>query len=325
MQHEIIASAGAGRMGRGLAVVFALAGHRVSLVDLKQREDATAYLDAATTEIRGTLEMLVACGMIGAGDVDRVATRVGYVGMDGADAALAEADVIFEGVPEVLDAKRAVFAFISDAAKPDAIIASTTSTILSDELQGMVSHPERFLNAHWLNPAYVIPLVEISPHAGTDLAVTESVQQLLESIGKVPVLCKPSPGYIVPRLQALVMNEAARLVQEGVASAEDVDRAVRLGFGMRYASMGLLEFVDFGGLDILYYASGYMSRTVDKHRYETPEIVEQKMKAGDIGVRTGKGLYDWSGVDVPDYRDQTVSRLVGLLRREGLFKPPVID
>ena len=150
MQHEIIAAAGAGRMGRGLAVVFALAGHRVALVDLKQREDAATYLDAAATEILGTLEMLVACGMIDAGDVDRVATRVGCVGMDGADAALAEADVIFEGVPEVLDAKREAFAFISDAAKPDAILASTTSTILSDELQCMVSHPERFLNAHWL-------------------------------------------------------------------------------------------------------------------------------------------------------------------------------
>ena len=280
MQHKIIAAAGAGRMGRGLAVVFALAGHRVALVDLKQREDAATYLDAAATEIRSTLEMLVAGGMIGAGDVDRVATRVGYVGMDGADAALAEADVIFEGVPEVLDAKREVFAFISDAAKPDAIIASTTSTILSDELQGMVSHPERFLNAHWLNPAFLVPLVELSPGAGTDPEVTARLVGLLEGIGKVPVVMKASPGFIVPRIQALAMNEAARLYEEGVASAEDIDKATKYGLGFRFAILGMLEFIDWGGGDILHHASRYMADSTGQDRFEAPEIIGRNMAEG---------------------------------------------
>ena len=319
MQHEIIASAGAGRMGRGLAVVFALAGHRVSLVDLKQREDATAYLDAATTEIRGTLEMLVACGMIGADDVDRVATRVSYAGMDGADAALADADVIFEGVPEVLEAKREAFAFISDAAKPDAILASTTSTILSDELQGMVSNPERFLNAHWLNPAFLVPLVELSPAAGTYPEVTARLVRLLEGIGKVPVVMEASPGFIVPRIQALAMNEAARLYEEGVASAEDIDKATKYGLGFRFAILGMLEFIDWGGGDILHHASRYMADATGQDRFEAPEIIGRNMAEGRLGLRSGSGFMEYEGMDVPAYQRERLSAFVGMLKHMGML------
>ena len=319
MQHEIVAAAGAGRMGRGLAVVFALAGHRVSLVDLKQREDAAAYLDAAATEIRSTLEMLVACGMIGASDVDRVATRVGYVGMDGADAALAEADVIFEGVPEVLDAKREAFALISNAAKPDAILASTTSTILSDELQGMVSHPERFLNAHWLNPAFLVPLVELSPGAGTDPEVTARLVRLLEGIGKVPVVMKASPGFIVPRIQALAMNEAARLYEEGVASAEDIDKATKYGLGFRFAILGMLEFIDWGGGDILHHASRYMADATGQDRFEAPEIIGRNMAEGRLGLRSGSGFMEYEGMDVPAYQRERLSAFVGMLKHMGML------
>ena len=140
------------------------------------------------------------------------------------------------------------------------IIASTTSTILVDDLSSAVEHPERFLNAHWLNPAFLVPLVEISPGARTDPAVTARVKALLEGVGKVPVVCAARPGYIVPRIQALAMNEAARMVEEGVASAEDIDKAIKYGFGFRFAVLGMLEFIDWGGGDILYYASRYLDR-----------------------------------------------------------------
>ena len=173
-------------------------------------------------------------------------------------AALAGAGIVFEGVPEVVDLKREVLAAASKCVGPDVIIASTTSTILVDDLSGAVEHPERFLNVHWLNPAYLIPLVEISPGAATDPAVIAQVKALLEGIGKVPVVCAATPGFIVPRIQALAMNEAARMVEEGVASAEDIDKAIRYGFGFRYAVLGLLEFIDWGGGDILYYASRYL-------------------------------------------------------------------
>ena len=155
-------------------------------------------------------------------------------------AALAGAGMVFEGVPEVVELKREVLAAASKCVAPDAIIASTTSTILVDDLSGAIDHPERFLNVHWLNPAYLIPLVEISPGAATDPAVTARVKALLEGIGKVPVVCAATPGFIVPRIQALAMNEAARMVEQGVASPEDIDKAIRYGFGFRFAVMGML-------------------------------------------------------------------------------------
>ena len=111
---------------------------------------------------------------------------------------------------------------------------------------------------HWLNPAYVIPVVELSTHPGTAAAVLARAKALMESIGKLPVVCGATPGYIVPRLQALVMNEAARMVEEGVATAEEIDKATRYGLGLRFAALGVVEFIDFGGADILHHASREM-------------------------------------------------------------------
>ena len=322
MTREIIAAAGAGRMGRGLAIVFAYAGHAVRLVDLKAREDAEVYLGGARAEIAETLEMLVTTGMIGEDDVDRIAGRVHYVGAGKAKDALAGADVIFEGVPETLDAKRAAFAVIGEHARPDAIVASTTSTILSDELQGMIAHPERFLNAHWLNPAYLVPLVELSPGGGTDPGTTVRLKTLLEGIGKVPVVMKPSPGFIVPRIQALAMNEAARLVEEGVATPEDIDKATLYGLGFRFAILGMLEFIDWGGGDILHHASRYMADATGEDRFEAPEIIKRNMEEGRIGLRTGQGFLDYEGMDVPAYRRERLSAFVGMLRHLGLLHAP---
>ena len=317
--QERIATAGAGRMGRGLAVVFALAGHRVALVDLKVREDAPAYLAEVRGEIRATLDMLVACGMISAGDVDRVAARIDCVAETGAASALAEADVIFEGVPEVLDTKRDAFAFIGEHARRDAIVASTTSTILADDLQGMVAQPERFLNAHWLNPAFLVPLVEVSPGARTDPAVTDRLKALLERIGKVPVVMKASPGFIVPRIQALAMNEAARIYEEGVASAEDIDTATKYGLGFRFAILGVLEFIDWGGGDILHHASRYMADATGEDRFEAPDIIGRNMEEGRIGLRSGQGFLDYEGLDVPAYQRERLAAFVAMLKHMGML------
>jgi 3-hydroxybutyryl-CoA dehydrogenase len=240
-------------------------------------------------------------------------------------AALANAGIVFEGVPEVVDLKREVLAAASKCVGPDIIIASTTSTILVDDLSGSVEHPGRFLNVHWLNPAYLIPLVEISPGAATDPAVIARVKTLLEGIGKVPVVCAATPGFIVPRIQALAMNEAARMVEEGVASAEDIDKAIRYGFGFRYAVMGLLEFIDWGGGDILYYASRYLEGALGSDRYRAPEVISRNMHDGRIGMRTGAGFLDYSGLDVDAYREQRLAALVDLLRHFGLARPPVLD
>ncbi|MEM6662982.1 MAG: 3-hydroxybutyryl-CoA dehydrogenase [Pseudomonadota bacterium] len=319
--RETIAAAGAGRMGRGLAIVFAYAGHPVHLVDLKAREDASGWLGAAEAEILGTLNILVGCGMIGEGDIDRIAGRVSYVPFSAAPEALADAAVIFEGVPETLEAKAEALAAVSSHAAPDAIIASTTSTILSDDLQGMVIGPERFLNAHWLNPAFLVPLVEISPGQATDPDVTASLVTMLEAIGKMPVVMKASPGFIVPRIQALAMNEAARIYEEGVANAEDIDKATVFGLGFRFAILGMLEFIDWGGGDILHHASRYMSDATGEDRFEAPDVIGRNMAEGRIGLRTGQGFLNYEGMDIPAYQRKRLSAFVAMLRHLGLFRP----
>jgi 3-hydroxybutyryl-CoA dehydrogenase len=323
----MIACLGAGRMGRGIAVAFAYAGHDVALVDFKPRdpEAFAALAEAATAEIAATLRSLSAIGLFDAAHVAAIAARVRVVAAAEAGPALRAAEVIFEGVPEIPALKREVLAMASRLAGPDPIIASTTSTILVDDISGAVEHPGRFLNAHWLNPAYLIPLVEVSPGTATDSAVLARLRSILEGIGKKPITCAPSPGYIVPRIQALAMNEAARMVGEGVASAEDLDAAIRYGFGPRFAVLGLIEFIDWGGGDILHHASRYLTDTLGSDRYAAPPIIGENMASGKLGLRSGQGFYDYAGVDIDAYRQQRLAAFATLLQGMGLVRPPVTE
>jgi 3-hydroxybutyryl-CoA dehydrogenase len=323
---EPIACLGAGRMGRGIAVVFAYAGHDVALVDVKTRDNASfeKLSGDALNEVRTVLGTLASFGLFDPAAVESLMTRVSVVPEGAAQAALSSASIIFEGVPEVLDLKREALARASRLAGPKPIIASTTSTILVDDLSSAVEHPERFLNAHWLNPAFLVPLVELSPGVATDPAITARVKALLEGVGKVPVVCAARPGYIVPRIQALAMNEAARMVEEGVASAEDIDKAVKYGFGFRFAVLGMLEFIDWGGGDILYYASRYLTGALANERYAAPDIVERNMAEGRRGLRDGAGFLNYEGLDVEAYRGERLKALVDLLAHFGLNRPPVL-
>jgi 3-hydroxybutyryl-CoA dehydrogenase len=324
--REKIACLGAGRMGRGIAAVFAYAGHPVEIVDFKPRpaEDFDKVRHEASEEVRGTLRTLAQLGMFDEAAVDVIASRVRVVPESKAASAISSSPVIFEGVPEVLDLKRDALARASKLASADSIIASTTSTILVDDLSSAVENPERFLNAHWLNPAYLVPLVEVSPGKLTAPAVTKKLNALLDSVGKVPVVCAPSPGYIVPRIQALAMNEAARMVEEGVASAEDIDKAIKYGFGFRFAVLGLLEFIDWGGGDILYYASRYLTQSLGNERYAAPDIIERNMKEGRIGLKTGQGFLNYENLDLEAYRRERLKAFAQMLGQLGLVKPPVL-
>lgn len=318
------AAVGAGRMGRGIAIAFAYAGHRIALVDLRERDEAGwQHLQAqARAEIQASLEALAQLGAIEPAQIARIVERVELVRAQAAPAALAGAELVFEGVPETLDAKREAFATLNRLCRPDAVLTSTTSSILVTQLAELVERPERFLNMHWLNPAYVIPVVELSCHPGTDPQVLERTKATLAAVGKLPVVCGPTPGYIVPRLQALVMNEAARMVQEGAATAEEIDKATRYGLGLRFAALGVVEFIDFGGCDILHHASREMSATIDAARYAAPEIVDQMVAQGRLGLKSGSGFYDYGGRDLGAYRRDVLSRTLGMLRHAGLWHPP---
>ena len=325
--RSAIACLGAGRMGRGIAVAFAYAGHPVTMIDVKagRSVEQFAKLEAeALDEVRKTLDTLARIGMLKENEASVIIARVSVVPANARTEALAGAGIVFEGVPEIVELKREVLGDASRSVGSDVIIASTTSTILVDDLSDAIEHPERFLNVHWLNPAYLIPLVEISPGKATDPKIVARVKALLEGIGKVPVVCAATPGFIVTRIQALAMNEAARMVEEGVASAEEIDKAIRYGFGFRYAVLGLLEFIDWGGGDILYYASRYLEGALGSDRYRAPDVIANNMRDGRIGLRSGAGFMDYAGLDVDAYREKRLADMVEMLRHFGLARPPIL-
>jgi len=240
---ETVAVLGPGRIGRQIALTFALAGHHVVLVDLKDRSvaDSELALADARREIARDVALMVEEQVVpedeAARGLERIEERIG-LGDLGACAFVQEA------LPESVELKRATFTRLSEVISADAIVASASSTISPSHLADAVARPERFLVAHWLNPAHIIPLVEVVPGPRTTTATVERTLRWLERLGKTPVRCADSPGFIGPRIQVLLMNEAVRLVEEGVATPEDVDRAFRAGMGFRYGRDGLPLRVD---------------------------------------------------------------------------------
>jgi 3-hydroxybutyryl-CoA dehydrogenase len=263
---------------------------------------------------------LVQLGTLRADQMGTLLARVQLVPAADAPAAIAAAELLLEGVPETLAAKRDAFDVINRHGSDDAIITSTTSSLLVTQLAALVRRPERFLNMHWLNPAYIIPVVELSTHPALLPEVLARTKALMQGIGKLPVVCGPTPGYIVPRLQALVMNEAARMVQEGVATAEDIDKATRYGMGLRFAAIGVVEFIDFGGVDILHHASREMAASISAERYTAPAIVGQMFEAGQLGLKTASGFHNYQGRDLVAYRREVLARVLALLQQAGMWR-----
>ncbi|MCB5364125.1 3-hydroxybutyryl-CoA dehydrogenase [Pusillimonas sp. CC-YST705] len=317
-----VAALGAGRMGRGIALAYALSGQAVTVIDFKARTDEAwqKLQQEAQAEMLLTLRQLADLDALPAEDVQACLENIQLCRLQEAEPVLAAARLIYEAVPETLEAKRDALGRLGQLAAPDALVASTTSTMLASDLSPMITHPERFMNAHWLNPAYLIPLVEISAHPGTSPDAVKRLRDDLTSIGKVPVECACSPGYIVPRLQTLVMNEAARMVEEGVATAEQIDLATRYGLGFRFAAIGVLEFIDFGGNDILFYASRYLADTLDPARFSAPEIVERYMHDGRNGLRSQQGFHSYENKDLEAYRRDVLARVLAMSRHFGLSR-----
>jgi 3-hydroxybutyryl-CoA dehydrogenase len=305
---------GPGRIGRQIALAFALGGSRVSLVDVKDRPAggaATVFADARR-EIRRDLALMAEEGVIAAAEIgpalDRIEERTGLDGLEGCG-------FVQEALPELLDLKRDVLARLSARVGPEAIIASTSSTISPRHMADAVRGTERFLVVHWLNPAHIIPLVEVVPGVATAPTVVERTVAFLDKLGKVPVRCADSPGFIGPRMQALLMNEAVRLVEEGVATPEDVDRAFKAGMGFRYATVGIFEFIDWGGVDILHRASGFLARSLGDDRFRPARLVEEKIARNELGPKTGRGFFDYAGDRREAFETAKVRDLLRQLKR----------
>lgn len=316
-----IAVIGAGRMGRGIALSFAFSGYQLHLCDSEERSDEafSELADSVAREIETELKLLQRLQLVSAEQAQRIANRILVVARSASAVPLGQADFVFEAVAEILEVKRSTYAWLNTVMPNTAVIGSTTSSMLVDTLAEFVANSNRFLNTHWLNPALLMPLIEMSPGQNTSDEAVTSMKALLDSIGKQPVICSASPGFIVPRIQALALTEAARCVEEGVASAEDIDKAIRIGFGVRYAVLGLLEFIDWGGGDIVYYGTQYLADALDDKRFSVPEIVKENMRENRNGIRDGQGFYDYRNRDVDSYREERLGDFIKLLQHLSLL------
>lgn len=310
-----IAIVGAGRMGIGIATALLLsdAGCRVALVDVKERKEGEERdaLNRARAEIASNLNLLRELGVF-EGSADRLVSTISMHRVLGE--AVSGCDFVFEALPEKPDLKQALITSMEPLLNDDTIISSATSTINLSTFWEVARKPERIVTAHWLNPAFIIPLVEVSTGEKTSAEAAGKIRRFLLQIGKIPVMIKDSPGFIVPRIQVAAMNEAVRIVEEGVASPEDVDTAIKAGFGFRLAVLGLIEFIDLGGLDILFHASRFLYDKFGRDQYRPLQSIVEKMEKGEVGPRSGKGFYDYSKVDTEAMFRKRYRGFVELLR-----------
>jgi 3-hydroxybutyryl-CoA dehydrogenase len=278
---EHVAIVGSGYMGGGIGQVLALAGNEVRLADVSA-EVAAGNLDRVLRET----EEFEAAGLFPEGATETV--RANLSAAASVEEAVEGARFVEEAVPEILELKHATLARIS-AANPTAIIGSNTSTISITQLAEQVSAPERFLGVHFSNPAPFIPGVELIPHAGTSDAVLEPVEALLAQVGKRSARLTDATGFVLNRLQYALFHEATKLVDEGVASVEDIDMIARTTFGFRLPFFGPFAIADMAGLDV--YAFCYRSlQTTFPERFATPPILQERVDAGHLGTKSGGGF-----------------------------------
>ncbi|MDN4610299.1 3-hydroxyacyl-CoA dehydrogenase family protein [Arthrobacter burdickii] len=284
MTPKRIAVVGSGYMGGGIAQVLALAGHTVRIADVSA-EIASSNLARLLSEA----DQFAADGLFPADARQRIEANVSAA--DSIEDAVSDAEFIEEAVPERIEIKHETLRRISAAARPDAIIGSNTSTILIASLAEAVEHPERFLGVHFSNPAPFIPGVELIPHPGTEDGIIPVVEEIVASTGKETARVKDATGFVLNRLQYALFHEATQIVEEGIATADDVDTIVRTTFGFRLPVFGPFAIADMAGLDV--YAFCYASlQTRWPERFATPDSLKQLVDAGHFGTKTGSGYLD---------------------------------
>ena len=282
-----VAVVGAGLMGAGIAQEFALAGYPVSLNDVSDEA-----LSQAIENIAANLSTLQDMGLVSAAQSGSVTERIQTSAS--LESTASDADFVIEAIVEDLPVKRAVFSQLDSLSPEHAIIASNTSTFMPSQLASATGRPDRVLVAHYFNPPYLIPLVEVVRGPETSDETVEAVRGLLLKLGKSPVLLqREAPGFVVNRLQIALLREAISLVEKGIASAEDIDVVVKSSFGRRLAAAGPFEIFDSAGWDII---AAIMSEILPdiESSTEVPAMVTQMVERGDLGLKTGRGVYSWT-------------------------------
>ncbi|MDF2677478.1 MAG: 3-hydroxyacyl-CoA dehydrogenase family protein [Bacillota bacterium] len=283
---------GAGKMGLGIAQLFATKGYQVKVIyvfDDKKRGNA---LEVLTTN----LEVLSENQVISKDEISIILDRISFT--ESLEEAADFADIIFECIVEDLDVKQNYFEKLDKICKPSVILASNTSAISITQIAEKAIHKERIVGTHYWNPAYLVPLVEVIK---TEFVSDETVMKtfkLLEKAGKKPVLVKKDvPGFLANRMQHSLFREALSIVENGIADPKDVDDAIKYGFGMRLAISAPMEVMDMGGLDLTYSIHSYLFPHLDDS-HKPLAILSEKIAEGKLGFKTKSGLQDWTDDEI---------------------------
>ncbi|KYH24967.1 L-carnitine dehydrogenase [Halalkalicoccus paucihalophilus] len=297
---------GAGTMGRNIAVASAVGGQSVTLFDI----DDEALSDAEA-EVRSTVRTLTDRRVADATDVSEIRERVTYV--TDFETAVADAPLIIEAVTEDRETKAAVYERIERHAWPSATLATNTSSLLITELAASLTYPERFCGMHWFHPAHIVPVVEVVYGDHTTDETVDVATAFLEAIGKDPVIVERDiPGFIANRIQSAMAREAWALLGAGVASAEDIDRAVKGTFGFRLPTLGVFEKGDHSGLDVHRTVLSELLEEIDQQT-TPPSVLSDLVAEGRLGVKTDRGVYDWSEADLKRILSKRDQRLLDQL------------
>ena len=274
---------GAGTMGHGIAQVLAMSGIETRLHDVSDD-----VLERGLAKVRANLDKGVDRGKVAAEARD---AALGLLrGTGDFDEAAGGVDVVIEAVPEKLELKRSLFARLGDALGPEVLLATNTSSLPISDIAEAAAHPERVCGMHFFNPVHIMKLVEVVvARQSSDAAVTLAMD-LSRRMGKDPIRVQDSPGFASSRLGLVIGLEAMRMVESGVASAEDIDKAMTLGYGF---PMGPLKLTDLVGLDVRLAIAEYLSGEVGEH-FAPPNILREKVARGELGKKSGRGFYDWS-------------------------------
>lgn len=285
-----ICNLGTGTMGHGTAIMFAMAGYNVRMYG---RSDES--IKRGFSGIKAALGTYQDHGLVSAADIPGIIARI--KGVTTLEEAAEGADFVIESVAEELDIKHKVFATLDKICPPHTIFATNTSGLSPSAVAEAVGRKDKFVVAHFWNPPHLVPLVEVVPGKHTSQETVDITWKLMEKINKKPVALKREAlGFIGNRLQLALLREALNIVEEGIASPEAVDTTVKYSLGRRLSTTGPLESADLGGLDIFYHISDYLLKDLCNSG-DIPALLVKAKESGNLGSKTGKGLYDWTAGD----------------------------
>lgn len=278
-----VAVIGAGIMGRGIAHVAALGGYRTILEDI-----LPTSLRRAEDEIRANLEKSVELGKVPKQDADAALARLEYA--SSLDEAARQADIVIEAVPEEFDSKEEIFRLLDRICRPETVLATNTSSLSITDIANVTERPQKVVGMHFFNPVHKMKLIEIIRGKETDDIALNAAVAVGRRMGKETVVINEAPGFITSRINAMIGNEAFYMLEAGIASAEDIDKAIKLGLNH---PMGPFEMVDLVGLDTRLNILRYLHSTLGD-KFRPAPLLEQYVAEGRLGRKSGRGVFDYS-------------------------------